>query len=391
MFRFSAKDIKKPKQLDREKGRQQVGHGMWEVLTSTDLYIRHPLLAVADLDAERMRRRDELSSSYITTAAPLSQQQQQQATGPSVPLAPKLTRRQREESGKALREALGDAFIAGGVERAMERARLESLYEVADGVHVWGDFIQVWNRWITSIRQDALSALPPTEALKQVGHREEIEGWLREQVPLLMSEATLASNLAEADLVHVELALGYQFRERRYLVGVLNAGTKSISRFMFERLEWLGDAIIELLASEHWFNQPPTTTSATMSDMKTLTVCNQFLGLLTVFLGCSRYVSGGGWKALCDALSWFLDLSDVEPAERARYAVLPRLMDRLGRIPFEDLVCYLRRRADVERAHRDWTPFWLVVPIPKKGGDFFEALFGAIYQDAGFDYAVVSQ
>ncbi|KAF9162613.1 Endoribonuclease Dicer [Actinomortierella ambigua] len=433
MIRYSAKDVKDPVQPGSAEGHALVGHGVWQLMSSTDLFVRHPLFTEGELECERSRRLHESFTSSqrqlqpamattSTTSSPLSSKtkkkksarilaQQQQRTNPPLLRVNKLLRCRRDE----LKKVLANAYISGGVEKAMKKARQGLYYEFTEGVKIWGDFIQVWDKWITSIRQDAFSALPHITqrskldanirravikcsdpvALEKGGHRRGVEKWLDADVPLLMSEATLARCLVVVDFAHVEQVLGYQFRERRYLVGILNAGTGTISRAMFERLEWLGDAIIELLASEYWYNRPPTTSAtSTMSSMKTLTVCNHFLGLLTIFLGCYRYVSGGEdekWEAMRDALSRLLDLKDVDPSERQRYAALPPLEGRLGRMPFEDLVHYLRRRADVERVHSDWAPFWIAVPMPKKGGDFFEALFGAVYQDAGFNYAVVSQ
>ncbi|KAF9166934.1 hypothetical protein DFQ26_006461 [Actinomortierella ambigua] len=107
MIRYSSNDVKGPVQSGSVKGREQVGHG-------------------------------------------------QQPTSPSVPLVTQLTRGQRE----ALRVALADVYIDGRVEKAKEKAQLGSYYEFAKGIAVWGDFAQVWARWLSSIGQDALAAIP---------------------------------------------------------------------------------------------------------------------------------------------------------------------------------------------------------------------------------------
>ncbi|KAG0248878.1 hypothetical protein DFQ27_000546 [Actinomortierella ambigua] len=113
----------------------------------------------------------------------------------STPVSARKAARGRRD---AMRAALANAFVGGGLERAMEEARLGSYHEFQDGVEVWSDLIQVWDEWVSSIRTDALSVVPFISprtkisdklrhaisgsqdplVLEQGGHRTAMEEWL---------------------------------------------------------------------------------------------------------------------------------------------------------------------------------------------------------------------
>ena len=87
----------------------------------------------------------------------------------------------------------------------------------------------------------------------------------------------------------LEQALGYSFRNRALLEEALTHPSES-REFNYERLEFLGDAVIELFVSSFLFRNYPDVPEGTLTRKRSLVVCTSGLALIARRLDLSRYL-----------------------------------------------------------------------------------------------------
>ena len=136
--------------------------------------------------------------------------------------------------------------------------------------------------------------------------------------------------LSEDDIRKLENTLGYEFKDKNIL-----AACFSDSESNFEKLEFLGDAILDFCMLEYFYNKYPELQPGDLATLKSSSVNNEFLGFACVQLGIHEYLP-------------------------------PIFKDN-------DLVRYVSERGDMyERDHE----------APKVLADILEAIFGAIFIDS---------
>ncbi|KAG0237203.1 hypothetical protein BGW42_001470 [Actinomortierella wolfii] len=325
-----------------------VGRGVFKIISATDLYVANPL----SMEVELTQLRE------------------------------KATRKLRQ---KALKQSptneLGLAYFQGGLDHVLSEARKLGFYRTSDRIRRWSDFSSEWETRLREI----LAYTPAQLSPKQVQVRQKMLGG-----PLFMSASALEPRLPGIELARVEQVMGYTYCDRRYLAGVLLAGNSGVDRTAFQRQEYLGDAVLELLACEYCSKL--SANNHPIGNMVKFSVCNNFLGIVTILIGCHNYVRWGQdkWKRIQPAIEHLLDLRDVKKAYTSSLETLPSLHGRLGSLTLEDMLPYLRRRIKAEK----WLglpPFWDKLQVPKGGGDFFEALVGSVYHDSGFDFEAATR
>ncbi|KAG0221319.1 hypothetical protein BGW42_007879, partial [Actinomortierella wolfii] len=150
------------------------------------------------------------------------------------------------------------------------------------------------------------------------------------------------------EMGQVEEFMEYEFQKKFYLHSVLFSLNNPIGSFIFQRQEWLGDAVVEILAADLWSQQ--ALEQYTNHKFRQI-LTNRFLGFLTIILG--RHFHGSIWSSRLERarqqLSHRLDLNDLPEDRRNLYEPLSPLADRLGDIPLHELALYLRRRALIDQ------------------------------------------
>ncbi|RYP40530.1 hypothetical protein DL767_001659 [Monosporascus sp. MG133] len=167
----------------------------------------------------------------------------------------------------------------------------------------------------------------------------------------------------------IEEKLGYKFNYPRLLRSAFmhpSYGTLWERIPNYQRLEFLGDALLDMVCVDFLFHRFPDADPQWLTEHKMAMVSNQFLGCLCVSLDLQRHMvcmSGAIQKEVADyvaAITAAREEAEVEAeaADRSRMA-------------------YARN-------------FWVEVQKPPKClPDIVESYVGALFVDSGFDYAAV--
>ncbi|OAJ41959.1 hypothetical protein, variant 1 [Batrachochytrium dendrobatidis JEL423] len=88
----------------------------------------------------------------------------------------------------------------------------------------------------------------------------------------------------------IEEQIGYTFRDKTLLWEALtHSGTGKLGS-MFQRLEFLGDAVLSYLAMQHLYKITPPLNPGGLSKLRAELVCNQFLACVSIQIGLVKYI-----------------------------------------------------------------------------------------------------
>ncbi|KAF9359132.1 Dicer-like protein 1 [Mortierella sp. AD094] len=165
-------------------------------------------------------------------------------------------------------------------------------------------------------------------------------------------KATRVSDLG--DLRLVEAALGYYFKDKRLLEDALSHLSKraSLQGLSCQRLEYLGDALLDIYVTEHWMDALPTN-SRQLGRFHTASV--------------NRSVLSAAAANLCLECH----LHHVDPLGASQ---VTRMVEDLVTAKWEDKLSGVK------------APYWTRVEITSKAlCDVFESVIGAVFVDTDFD------
>ncbi|KAL1840707.1 hypothetical protein VTJ49DRAFT_202 [Mycothermus thermophilus] len=167
--------------------------------------------------------------------------------------------------------------------------------------------------------------------------------------------------------------LGYRFRHPRLLRSAFQHPTypTMYERLpSYQRLEFLGDALLDMACVEFLFDTYPGADPKWLTEHKMAMVSNQFLGCLAVYLGFHRamqYVSPQLQRQIADYAAEMEDALQVAREEAGRKGSTD---------PEKDFA-------------RD---FWVVLSQPPKClPDVVEAYIGAVFVDSGYEFGPVRE
>ncbi|RKP06066.1 hypothetical protein THASP1DRAFT_16494, partial [Thamnocephalis sphaerospora] len=156
--------------------------------------------------------------------------------------------------------------------------------------------------------------------------------------------------LSELDYTSIEEKIGYTFQERSYLLeAYTHSSFPDSSRRCYERLEFLGDAVLDFLTVDLLFHRYPDMQPGGLVDLKDAIVSNEFLSTICDQYGLQRYLMHFS-EALLNACCQFSE-----------------------------------RLAKKKKKNQGLGEYWRDVEAPKVMGDVVEATLGAVYLDSGFD------
>jgi ribonuclease-3 len=148
--------------------------------------------------------------------------------------------------------------------------------------------------------------------------------------------ALFGGYMAKEEWVRLENSIGYTFQDRRLLERAFVHSSADAGE-SYERLEFLGDAVLELIVSEHLYFEKPDFTEGEMTKSRAALVNENALVRLSRELGLSEYLtlgrgernSGGADKPsiLADVVEALIGAVYVDGGFDAARGMVGRLME----------------------------------------------------------------
>ncbi|XP_047990748.1 endoribonuclease Dicer [Leguminivora glycinivorella] len=252
----------------------------------------------------------------------------------------------------------------GGAQNVMQcyvRSQVVSDKSVADCVEaIIGTYL---------LHGGVLGAVKVLEWLRVLPAQDNFASYLGKKVPTVITDGK--STLAEMDFLlnscqkDIEQIINYKFNDPSFLLEALSHPSYIRNRLTrsYERLEFLGDAILDFLITSHIFENCDQLKPGELTDLRSALVNNVTFASYVVKLGLHKF--------LCSQLNPTLDkaiMMFVEHQEQRDHEII------------ED-VLYLIDEEDCHIAE--------YVEVPKVLSDIFESLMGAIYLDSGGNLSAV--
>ncbi|XP_028170236.1 endoribonuclease Dicer isoform X1 [Ostrinia furnacalis] len=205
-----------------------------------------------------------------------------------------------------------------------------------------------------------MRVLPPQDHFAQLLHKS-VSTVLTERKAELKDIDFLLNNCGK----DIENIMNYKFKDPSFLLEAMSHPSYIRNRLTrsYERLEFLGDAILDFLITSHIFENCRTLRPGELTDLRSALVNNVTFASYVVKLGL--------YKFLCSQLNPSLDkaiMAFVEHQEQRDHEVIEEVLYLID----ED-ECHIAE----------------YVEVPKVLSDIFESLIGAIFLDSGGDLAAV--
>lgn len=153
-----------------------------------------------------------------------------------------------------------------------------------------------------------------------------------------------------------EKKIGYNFKDKAYLLQAFTHASYHYNQLTdcYQRLEFLGDAVLDYLITRHLYEDPQKHSPGTLTDLRSALVNNTFFASLAVKYDFHKY-----FKAISPGL----------------FGVINKFVEMKKKSSgFDDCENYYLEEEECEEAEE--------VEVPKALGDVFESVAGAIYLDS---------
>ncbi|XP_075975251.1 endoribonuclease Dcr-2 [Anticarsia gemmatalis] len=208
-----------------------------------------------------------------------------------------------------------------------------------------------------------LAAIKVIEWMKIIPAQDCFADLLHKSVPTVLSQKKATQKdinfLLSYSQEDVETILNYKFNDASFLLEALSHSSYIRNRLTgsYERLEFLGDAVLDFLITSHIFENCKDLKPGEITDLRSALVNNVTFASYVVKLGLHKFLCSELNPTLSKAIMMFVDHQEQRDHEIV-----------------ED-VLYL---IDEEECH-----IAEYVEVPKVLSDVFEALVGAMYLDSG--------
>ncbi|XP_045535959.1 endoribonuclease Dicer [Papilio machaon] len=208
-----------------------------------------------------------------------------------------------------------------------------------------------------------LAGIKVLEWMKIIPKKDNLTSLLTRPMTTVLTTNTVP--LTEIDFLlnysrqEVEEILNYKFNDPALLLEALSHPSYIRNRYTrsYERLEFLGDAVLDFLITSHIFEQCQDFKPGDLTDLRSALVNNVTFAAYVVKLGLQKYLCSQLNPVLGGAIMAF-----VEHQEQRNHEIV------------EDIL-YLIEEEECQIAE--------YVEVPKTLSDIFESLAGAIYLDSG--------
>ncbi|KAM5129321.1 endoribonuclease Dicer [Mantella aurantiaca] len=163
-----------------------------------------------------------------------------------------------------------------------------------------------------------------------------------------------------------EKKISYRFKNKAYLLQAFTHASYHYNTITdcYQRLEFLGDAILDYLITKHLYEDPRQHSPGVLTDLRSALVNNTIFASLAVKYDYHKY-----FKAISPELFHVID---------------DFVQFQLEKNEMQGMDSELRRSEEDEEKEED-------IEVPKAMGDIFESLAGAIYMDSGMSLETVWQ
>ncbi|XP_036608144.1 endoribonuclease Dicer [Trichosurus vulpecula] len=161
-----------------------------------------------------------------------------------------------------------------------------------------------------------------------------------------------------------EKKINYNFKNKAYLLQAFTHASYHYNTITdcYQRLEFLGDAILDYLITKHLYEDPRQHSPGVLTDLRSALVNNTIFASLAVKYDYHKY-----FKAVSPELFHVID---------------DFVQFQLEKNEMQGMDSELRRSEEDEEKEED-------IEVPKAMGDIFESLAGAIYMDSGMSLEMV--
>ena len=212
-----------------------------------------------------------------------------------------------------------------------------------------------------------LNALPKT-GLVLLQRLEDTSGFAQ-NLNVKDIEDSLKMFCRKVNIVQIETQLEYVFKDKSFLIEALTHSSYSMNKITnsYERLEFIGDAILDYLVTCHLMSTKKDLTPGTITNLRSALVNNNTLADIAVKNGLHKHLLQQS-PELFKRISVYVDEhQELETEDMAK-----SFFDKNNEL-YNETEC----------------PVLEQVEIPKALGDMVESLIGAIYLDCNQDLAKV--
>ncbi|KAM9569683.1 endoribonuclease Dicer-like isoform 1-T2 [Salvelinus alpinus] len=193
-------------------------------------------------------------------------------------------------------------------------------------------------------------------------------GWLKIPPRCIFDhpDAELTLNHLISGFENFERKISYTFQNKAYLLQAFTHASYHYNTITdcYQRLEFLGDAILDYLITKHLYEDPRQHSPGVLTDLRSALVNNTIFASLAVQYDFHKY-----FKAVSPELFYVID---------------DFVQFQLEKNEMQGMDSELRRSEEDEAKEED-------IEVPKAMGDIFESLAGAIYMDSRMSLETVWQ
>lgn len=207
--------------------------------------------------------------------------------------------------------------------------------------------------------------------------------WINDKIRIKEMNEKLLETYYKHRLDHFEKIIGYKFKDRAYIVQAFthNSFYENTVTDCYQRLEFLGDAVLDYLITRYLYEDPRCHSPGTLTDLRSALVNNTFFAALAVKYNFHKYL-----MMLSSEL----------------YRVIDGFVRKFNiYYNHSEIFAQKTKENHYERGDKYECNYWELfiseneaehledIEVPKALGDIFESVAGAIYLDSGMSLEAV--